>query len=157
MQNADATTRWNTDGYPFATTGYYGISSSGYKSVNGTETGSIFSSLSANDIVMFAYDLTNGYFYCGKNGTWFTSGVPTSGASGTGALGSITTGNTYVPVVSNGDYGSSSITNLNFGNGYFGSTAISSPYSDGAGLGKFQYQPPTGYYSLCTKNINVYG
>jgi hypothetical protein len=45
----------------------------------------------------------------------------------------------------------------NFGNGYFTTTAISSPYSDGAGLGKFQYQPPTGYYALCTKNINVYG
>ena len=65
IQNADATTRWNSDGYPFAVAGYYGIDSSGSKSVNGTTTGSIFTSLSANDIVMFAYDLTNGYFYCG--------------------------------------------------------------------------------------------
>ena len=46
---------------------------------------------------------------------------------------------------------------FNFGNGVFGSTAISSPYSDGAGLGKFQYAVPSGYYALCTKNINVYG
>lgn len=157
IQNADATTRWNTDGYPFELAGYYGIDSGGSKSVNGTTTGSIFTALSANDIVMFAYDLTNGYFYCGKNGTWFTSGVPTSGSSGTGALGAITIGNTYVPIVSNGNYGASSITDFNFGNGRFGTTAISSPYSDGAGLGKFQYQPPTGYYALCTRNINVYG
>lgn len=51
----------------------------------------------------------------------------------------------------------SDVISANFGNGVFGTTAISSPYSDGAGLGKFQYQPPTGYYALCTKNINVYG
>jgi len=49
------------------------------------------------------------------------------------------------------------VISANFGNGVFATTAISSPYSDGAGFGKFQYQPPTGYYSLCTKNINVYG
>jgi hypothetical protein len=53
--------------------------------------------------------------------------------------------------------GNWNLAQFNFGNGYFGSTAISSPFSDGAGLGKFQYQPPTGYYSLCTKNINIYG
>jgi hypothetical protein len=46
---------------------------------------------------------------------------------------------------------------FNFGNGVFGTTAISSPYSDGAGLGKFQYAVPAGYYSLCTKNINSQG
>jgi len=49
------------------------------------------------------------------------------------------------------------VISANFGNGYFQTTAISSPYSDGAGFGKFQYQPPTGYYALCTKNINTYG
>ena len=66
---------------------------------------------------------------------------------------SVTSGYTYVPAVTAHDVS----INANFGNGYFGSTAISSPYADGAGLGKFQYQPPTGYYALCTKNINVYG
>ena len=30
-------------------------------------------------------------------------------------------------------------------------------YADGAGYGKFQYQPPSGYYALCTKNIAAYG
>jgi len=42
----------------------------------------------------------------------------------------------------------------NFGNGYFGTTAVSSAESDGNGLGLFEYAPPTGYYALCTKNIN---
>ena len=61
------------------------------------------------------------------------------------------------PVYAYVRYNSGSAGSVNFGNGRFGTTAISSPYSDGAGLGKFQYQPPTGYYSLCTKNINIYG
>ena len=34
---------------------------------------------------------------------------------------------------------------------------IGSPQSDGSGLGKFQYSPPSGYYAICTKNINTYG
>lgn len=62
---------------------------------------------------------------------------------------------TYMPLVLLRTAGYS--ISVNFGNGVFGTTAISSPYSDGAGLGKFQYQPPTGYYALCTKNINIYG
>jgi hypothetical protein len=51
----------------------------------------------------------------------------------------------------------SDVISANFGNGYFGTTVITSPNSDGAGLGKFQYAVPSGYYALCTKNINVYG
>lgn len=53
--------------------------------------------------------------------------------------------------------GNWNLAQFNFGNGVFGTTAISSPYSDTAGLGKFQYAVPAGYYSLCTKNINSQG
>jgi hypothetical protein len=42
----------------------------------------------------------------------------------------------------------------NFGNGYFGTTAVSSATSDESGLGIFEYTVPSGYYALCTKNIN---
>ena len=45
----------------------------------------------------------------------------------------------------------------NFGNGSFGTTAITSSsgngYQDANGQGKFQYQPPTGCYALCTKKF----
>jgi hypothetical protein len=44
----------------------------------------------------------------------------------------------------------------NFGNGYFGTTAVSSAGSNGNGA-IFEYDVPTGYYALCTKNINTYG
>ena len=45
----------------------------------------------------------------------------------------------------------------NFGNGYFGTTAVASTNADDAGIGSFEYDVPTGYYALCTKNIKAYG
>jgi hypothetical protein len=45
----------------------------------------------------------------------------------------------------------------NFGNGYFGTTAVSSATTDESGLGIFEYTVPSGYYALCTKNINEQG
>ena len=45
----------------------------------------------------------------------------------------------------------------NFGNGYFGTTAVSSATTDESGLGIFEYTVPSGYYALCTKNINTQG
>ena len=43
-----------------------------------------------------------------------------------------------------------------FGNGFFGTTAITSAGSNGNGA-LFEYDCPTGYYALNTKNINTYG
>jgi hypothetical protein len=42
----------------------------------------------------------------------------------------------------------------NFGNAPF---TISSGNSDSAGLGNFEYAVPSGYYSLCTKNLAEFG
>ena len=109
------------------------------------------------DIVMCALDLDNNYVYFGKNGTWVNSGDPTSGSSGTGGY-AITSGETYFTITSDNTSGSDQQTyQFNFGNGYFGTTAVASGNADGAGYGIFEYAPPTGYYSLCTKNINTYG
>jgi uncharacterized protein YaaQ len=44
----------------------------------------------------------------------------------------------------------------NFGNGYFGTTAVSSAGSNGNGS-IFEYDVPTGYYALNTKNLATYG
>lgn len=117
------------------------------------------SGLTTNDTVMMALDTDNGKMWVGKNGSWFanssgSTGSPNAGTHPVWDTAEFTVGETYVPVVIN--YYAAKMT-FNFGSGYFNTTAISSPYSDGAGLGKFQYQPPTGYYALCTKNINVYG
>ena len=42
----------------------------------------------------------------------------------------------------------------NFGNGYFGTTAISSEGTNASGIGKFEYDVPAGYTALSTKGLN---
>ena len=42
----------------------------------------------------------------------------------------------------------------NFGNAPF---AISSGNVDANGFGNFEYEVPSGYYALCTKNLAQYG
>jgi len=43
--------------------------------------------------------------------------------------------------------------NINYGNGYFGTTAVSTGNQDDAGEGDFEYDVPAGYYTLCTTNL----
>ena len=43
---------------------------------------------------------------------------------------------------------------INFGNGYFGTTAVASAGTN-SGIGTFEYDVPSGYKALCTKNINA--
>ena len=61
---------------------------------------------------------------------------------------------TYMPFVRL--YGSSTTTRVsaNFGNPVF---SISSPQSDDNGYGTFEYDVPSGYYALCTKNLAEFG
>ena len=105
-----------------------------------------------NDIIGVALDLDNHKLYFSKNGTWQDSGVPTSGATGTGAI-SITSGYNYYIAYSPVD-STSSIWEMNFGNPPY---TISSGNADADGYGNFEYAPPSGYYALCTKNLAEYG
>ena len=123
---------------------------------------SIGSAVGSGDIVQIAADLDNSKLYFGINGTWVQSGDPTSGATGTGAVS--LTSYTGTPAV--GDiwwfplfhsYDTTSSSNFNFGNGYFGTTAVTSANADDAGIGAMEYDVPAGYYCLCTKNIKAYG
>ena len=43
----------------------------------------------------------------------------------------------------------------NFGNGYFGTTAVSSAGTNASGIGIFEYDVPTGYTALSTKGLNL--
>jgi hypothetical protein len=117
-----------------------------------TTTGSWSSSYTTNDILQVAMDLDNNYFYFGKNGTWQNSGVPSSGATGTGGV-AITSDKNYAFTF--GGYGSSPSAYANFGNGYFGTTAVSSAGTNASGIGIFEYDVPTGYTALSTKGLNL--
>ena len=109
-----------------------------------------------SDVCGIAMDLDNNKYYLALDNVWKNSGVPTSGATGTGAV-DITT-----PIPNTGFYfpaqadPSSSLGGecfWNFGNGYFGTTAVTSAEADGNGEGAFEYAPPTGYFAICTNNL----
>ena len=106
-----------------------------------------------NDIIGVAMDLDNGAVYFHKNGTYQNNGNPTSGSSKTGSLYSFTPGtDTYHFGCTL--YQADSELSANFGNGYFGTTAVSSAQNPDDGIGIFEYDVPAGYRALCTKSIN---
>jgi len=109
------------------------------------------SSFTSGDIIQCALDLTNSKIYFGKNGTWQNSGDPTSGSTGTGAVALEDNGDFYFFTASS--YGTD-VLQMNFGNGYFGTTAISSEGTNASGIGKFEYDVPTGYTALSTNGLN---
>jgi len=43
----------------------------------------------------------------------------------------------------------------NFGNGYFGTTAVASAGTNASGIGILEYDVPTGYTALSTKGLNL--
>ena len=100
-------------------------------------------------------DLDNNRLFFSKNGTWQNSGDPTSstGAITITAPANTSTGN-YFFVVSDNSSGDNVTWQCNFGNGTFGSTAVSSAGTNASGNGVFEYDVPTGYTALCTKGIN---
>ena len=134
-----------------STTIYY--AGSGNKRI-GSSSSSYGSSYTNGDIIGVAMDLDNNKLYFSKNGTWQNSGIPTSGSTGTGAI-DISDGYNYCFITE--DYASSGnrYMDTNFGNGYFGSTQISSAGTNASGNGIFEYDVPTGYTALSTKGLNL--
>jgi hypothetical protein len=119
---------------------------------NGSTT-STENSYTDNDIIGVAMDLDNGAVYFHKNGTYQNNGNPTSGASKTGSLYSFTPSDTYHFACT--AYQADSELSANFGNGYFGTTAVSSAGTNASGNGIFEYDVPTGYTALSTKGLNL--
>ena len=126
--------------------------------INGSTSGSaIIGTWGTGDTLSFALDSVNGAFYVGINGTWQTSGNPTSGSSRTGAVKTWSptqggsTGALDGQAVCIGSF-NGSVSSINFGNPPY---ALSSAVADANGLGQFEYAPPTDYFSLCTNNLNV--
>jgi hypothetical protein len=107
------------------------------------------STASNGDIYGVGYDADNGDLYLWKNGVAENSGNPIA----TG----IDTSVTWLPYFVNHYGGTNSHSwQINIGNGYFGTTAVASAGSNGNGS-IFEYDVPTGYYALNTKNLATYG
>jgi hypothetical protein len=141
--------------YLVTTSGIFGDTAGGYSirmqtgdKRNNSTNSAYGSGFASGDIMQFAFDITNGKVWFGKNGTFFASGDPASGTNPafTGLTGTFFIGGTSY---------SGGFTNVSFN---FGSPNYSAnSYTDGAGFGNFSYAVPSGYYSLNTKNLATFG
>ena len=116
------------------------------------------SHIDLNAIIGVALDLDNNRIYFSKDGQWGDGSGNWDEASPNNYLSitdpaSVALG-AYFPA--HGDWSSGTIGwEVNFGgtNTY----SISSGNSDGNGYGSFEFSVPSGYYSLCSKNLAEYG
>jgi len=110
--------------------------------------------IAAGDIVGCAVDATNNKIYWSKNGVWGNSSNPANGTNATTIASNLTDYKPLLPAISVNN----STISTNFGNGYFGTTAITTNsnngYSGAEGSSKFNYTVPTGYSALSTKGLN---
>ena len=125
---------------------------------NGGSVGS-YGSAAQGDIIAIALDIDNGYVYWRKNdGAWLNSGDPTSGSTGTGgyALSNLqgSYGNYYIFGVSVAGTSGTRTISCNFGQGFFGTTAVASAGTNASNHGVFEYDVPAGYTAMCTKGLN---
>ena len=132
----------NQQSYPGGFANSYGIIGDGRVYANGSNTGNQGFTYTTNDIIGIAVDLDSGT----KTIKWFKNGSQI-------ATYNITNTATFSVI----DYSNASSDQLqyNFGNGYFGTTAVSSAGTNANGNGIFEYDVPTGYTALSTKGLNT--
>ena len=121
---------------------------------NNNSYSSYGSTASSGDIIMVAFNADNGAIWVGKNGTWFNSATQSEIEAGTvtnAMFSSITIDDFFLPAFTTED----SNIEVNFGNGYFGTTAVSSAGTNASNIGIFEYNVPAGYTALCTKGLNL--
>lgn len=131
---------------------------------NNSSVGGTWATFTNGDIIGVAINLDDeqsglNKLYFSKNGTWLNGANPTNHSATTGVVGITKPENGvsgfYFPVVS--DAGSSATPKFkcNFGNGYFGTVAVSSAGTNASGNGIFEYDVPTGFTALSTKGLNL--
>ena len=126
-----------------------------HKVLNGTDS-SISDSWSNDDIIRIAYDGSAGKIYMWTGTSELTGQDISAGTSFNN--GTLTSGTMVLPYLSLGDGGSGTKTcQIEFNFGGCPAFSISSGNSDANGYGNFEYSVPSGYYSLCTKNLAEFG
>jgi|TARA_R100001086_G_scaffold6091_1_gene3814 hypothetical protein len=125
------------------------------KVLNGTDS-SISDTWSNDVIIRIAYDGSAGKIYMWTGTSELTGQDISAGTSFNN--GTLTSGTMVLPYLSLGDGGSGTKTcQIEFNFGGCPAFSISSGNSDANGYGNFEYSVPSGYYSLCTKNLAEFG
>jgi len=132
--------------------GYYG---GGYAYGGGVDLigGQTYSEGSGDHIIGVALDLDNDKIHWSFDGTWQGSSAPATNTNGE-AITDVSSGTVhglYFPAIS---AKSVSTMEVNFGNPSF---SITSGNADDNGYGNFEYDVPSGFYALCTKNLAEFG
>ena len=135
------------------------VATDGNSKNDGTGT-SYGDTYSAGDIIGVYLDLTANKLYFAKNGTVQNSGT---GISITAPAS--TDDGVYAATAGVWSATGGTVSDFNFGNGYFGTTAVTSAVADAGGIGQFEYDPSAGTFdgsskdfrAICTNNIATYG
>ena len=107
--------------------------------------------LGNGDILCIALDLDNGRLHARKNdGSWLKSGDPANNTGGY-AIANWSAGKLYIPACS---VYQNATCEHNFGNGYFGTTAVSSAGTNASNIGIFEFDVPNGFTAWSTKGLN---
>ena len=114
---------------------------------SGSSTGTGYDSFTSSDVIGMAVDMDNLKIYWHKNGTYQDSKNPASNNGYT----IVAPDQAYFPTISVEDASGC----VNFGNGIFDTTAISSAGTNASGIGEFEYDVPSGYTALSTKGLNI--
>ena len=124
--------------------GVFALEAEGRITGGGSNIQTGLTAFSNGDIAGLAFDATNGTAQFYRNGSTYGN-----------ALSSIASDTYYFATTS---YETGAVVNFNFGNGYFGTTAVSTNsgngYAGAEGKSIFNYQPPTGYSALSTRGLN---
>jgi hypothetical protein len=131
--------------------------SNGYKVGDGSGS-AYMGGFSANDVLCVALDLDNNKITFGRNGQWAdgSGNANQTYANSTAAFTNLVAGEIYLPAHAQRDSAgnNSGISQYNFGNGYFGTTAVSSAGTNASNIGIFEYDVPAGFTALSTKGLN---
>ena len=119
-----------------------------------------YNTYSIGDIIGVALDLDNNRLYFSKNGVFQNSSNPANGTNPISITAPDSTAEdsgAYFAGFGDGNSNLQETGQFNFGNGYFGTTAVASANADGNGHGKMEYSVPSGFYTLNTKNLKEFG
>ena len=139
-------------------TGVYGVQNGTtyayYRNNGSSGQSSGFPQVTTSNTVCHALDLDNGKYYVGIDGVFKSlSGTTSDISAGSNAtFTGLDTTKFWFPFTES--RGNSAGCDANFGNGYFGTTAISSAGTNASNFGSFEYDVPAGFTAWCTKGLN---
>jgi len=147
---------WTNPGVYDAISGLNSYRSDGVSHDENIGTATYGDAWSADDIIGCAFDCDTGTIWFSVGGVWQDSATQAEVVAGT-TTNAAFTGKAYstngVLAAASGYSGAS--LEANFGG--CSAFAISSGNADDNGYGNFEYDVPTGYYSICTKNLAEFG